>query len=81
MDAKAGIKLAYWRSGKMLQDHGKKPILNSNDHISKTVDILGLKPYIPQQRMIKSDLMREKSVRRSMGDIPGKKKKKKNCMN
>ena len=51
---------------------GKKPVLNSNDHISKIVDILGLEPYIPQQTMIKSDLTREKSARRSMGDIPGK---------
>ena len=51
---------------------GKKPVLNSNDHISKIVDILGLEPYIPQQTTIKSDLTREKSARRSMGDIPGK---------
>lgn len=50
----------------------KKPILNSNDHISKIVDTLGLEPYIPQQTTINSDLMREKSARRSMGDIPGK---------
>lgn len=50
----------------------KKPILNSNNHVSKIMDILGLKPHIPQQTMIKLDLMREKSARRSMGDIPGK---------
>lgn len=41
---------------------GKKPILNSNDSISKIVDILGLEPHIPQQTTIKTDLTREKSV-------------------
>lgn len=61
----------------------KKPILNSNDHASKIVDILGLEPHIPQQTMITLDLTREKSARRSIADIPGKKKpknKNKDCM-
>lgn len=52
----------------------KKPILNSNDHASKIVDILGLKPHIPRQAMIALDLTREKSARRSIADILGKKK-------
>lgn len=54
----------------------KRPILNSNDHASKIVDILGLKPHIPRQAMIALDLTREKSARRSIADILGKKKRK-----
>jgi len=55
----------------------KRPILNSNDHASKIVDILGLKPHIPRQAMIALDLTREKSARRSIADILGKNKRKK----
>lgn len=40
----------------------KKPILNSNDHMSKPVDILGLEPYIPQQTLTKFALAWQKSA-------------------
>lgn len=55
MYAKEGVKLAYQTSGKVYKRMEKKPILNSNEHISKILDILGLEIYIPQHMTITSD--------------------------
>lgn len=68
------ISILVAKSRKIME---KRPILNSNEHISKILDILGLEPYIPQHTTITSDWRTRRISQKVHGRYP---KKNKDCM-
>lgn len=67
--------LEKWQN--LIREWKKRSILNSNEHISKILDILGLEPYIPQHTTITSDWRMRKISQKVHWRYP---KKNKGCM-